>query len=221
MRTRSVMRELARTAVATLLLTGASGAAWSQSTRPSPGGAAYDDARKLADKIRENTQAGQAPAGPNDALPKADPCALLTAAEVARYFPKAGAAERERSREKYGIAACMWNHPAGRFVLQLTLADPGTTREETEGLVAGFVDPLRPGAGKAVRVERVPGVGDEAWAVVEKKDDKAGILSDVAYLYTQRGRQMLGVMAVDLARGDRAAALKALGELGRLAAARL
>jgi len=46
-------------------------------------------------------------------------------------------------------------------------------------------------------------------------------LSDAAYLYTQRGDVQLMVIAVDLARGDRTAALKTLREIGRVAVGRL
>ena len=119
---------------------------------------------------------------------KVDPCALLTDAEARQHFPKAKAAERERTREKYGITACLWDHPAGRLVLQLTLgAKPGSSTEEAQGLALGFVDPLKRRAGQEIRYEKIDGEGGEAVAVVEKADKARGILSDAAYLYTQRG----------------------------------
>lgn len=185
----------------------------------------YKAARELADKIQSMTQGGAGGAGVKPAaepLPKADPCSLLTSAEARQYFPKAKASARERDREKYGITACIWDHPAGRLVLQLTLgAKPGSSNEETQGLVSGFVDPFKPAAQAQVRIEKIDGVGSEAAAVVEKADEKRGILSDAAYLYTQRGDVQLLVMAVDLARGDRTAALKTLREIGRVAVGRL
>ncbi|MGE0798542.1 MAG: hypothetical protein AB7G13_06510 [Lautropia sp.] len=180
--------------------------------------ATYRAARELADKIQQATGA-KPPAEP---IAKQDPCALLTAAEVRQVYPNARPAERERGREKYGITACLWSHPAGRLVVQLTLgAAPGSSREEAEGLVIGFVDPLKPGAGKTIRVERIDGVGSEAAAVVETADPNRGVLGNAAYLYTQRGNVQLLVSAPDLARGDRAAALKTLADLGRKAAGRL
>lgn len=185
----------------------------------------YKAARELADKIQSMTQGGGGATGVKAAtepLPKVDPCSLLTGAEVRQYFPKAKAPVRERDREKYGITACIWDHPAGRLVLQLTLgAEPGSSNDEAQGLVLGFVDPLKPGVREQVRIEKIDGVGSEAAAVVEKADEKRGILSDAAYLYTQRGDVQLLVAAVDLARGDRSAALNTLREIGRIAAGRL
>jgi len=183
----------------------------------------YKAARELADKIQGMTQgSGAAAKAPEEPLAKVDPCTLLTDAEARRFFPKAKAGERERTREKYGITACLWDHPADRLGLQLTLgAKPGSSREEAEGISIGFIDPLKPGARPDIRYEKIDGVGSEAVAVVEKADEKRGILSDAAYLYTQRGDVQLMVMAVDLARGDRGAALKTLQEIGRAAAGRL
>lgn len=106
--------------------------------------------------------------------------------------------------------------------MQLTLgAKPGSSGDEAEGIAIGFVDPLKPAARKQIRFERIDGVGSEAAAVVEQADEKRGILSDAAYLYTQRGDVQLMVIAVDLARGDRTAALKTLREIGRVAVGRL
>ena len=187
-----------------------------------PESPAYKAARELADKIQGKTQGSGAAKAPEEPLAKVDPCTLLTDAEARRYFPKAKAGERERTREKYGITACLWDHPAGRLVLQLTLgAKSGSSREEAEGISMGFIDPLKSAARREVRYEKIEGVGSEAVAVVEKADEKRGILSDAAYLYTQRGDVQLMVMAADLARGDRAAALKTLQEIGRVAAGRL
>ncbi|HMN78851.1 MAG TPA: hypothetical protein PKA20_02860 [Burkholderiaceae bacterium] len=155
-------------------------------------------------------------------LPKGDPCRLLTDGEVRKFYPKASAGQRERTREKYGIVACVWDHPVGKLVAQVTLgAQPGSSMEEAQGIAIGFLDPLKPASRKAVRYEKVTGVGDEAVGVVERGDEKQGVLNDAAYLYTQRGDQQLLIIAVDLARGDRAAALKTLQEIGRTAAARL
>ncbi len=190
---------------------------------------AFDEARELADKIKAMTNPGakNAEKGATGAsaeagkLPKGDPCKLLADTEVRKVFPKASTAKPERTREKYGIAACLWEHPAGRFAVQLTNADPKSTAEEARGLAIGFVDPLKSGAARNVRFEKIAGVGDEAMAVVEQQDEKKGILSDAAYLITQRGDRQVMIIAVDLARGDRAVALKALADLGRAAVGRL
>lgn len=179
-------------------------------------------ARSLADRIGEQTRTAPGAAQAGEPLPKVDPCSLLTTADVHQVYPKASAGERERTREKYGIVACVWNHPAGKLVTQVTLgATRGSSADEAKGLAIGFVDPLKPGAEKALRTETLPGIGDEAVAVVEKEDSARGILAPAAYLYTQRGDRQLAIFAVDLANGDRTAALDTLGRLGRLAAGRL
>lgn len=178
---------------------------------------AFDEARELADKIKGATN----PGAPAEKLPKGDPCKLVTDAEVRRAYPKASSAKPERTREKYGIAACTWEHPAGRFVVQLTNADPKSTSDEARGLSIGFVDPLKSGAARNIRLEKITDVGEEAVAVVEQQDEKKGILSDAAYLITQRGDRQVLIMAMDLARGDRAVALKTLADFGRAAAGRL
>ncbi|MET0509685.1 MAG: hypothetical protein ABWZ78_16140 [Burkholderiaceae bacterium] len=185
---------------------------------------AFDAARELADKITAQTKgaSGAPKADSGDELPKVDPCSLLSAGEVRKFYPKAAAGVRERTREKYGIVACTWDHPAGTLVTQVTLgAKPGSAGEEARGIAFGFVDPLKPGAGKSIRYEAIAGVGDEAVAVVEKQDEKQGILSPAAYLYTQRGDRQLAIIAVDLARGDRVSALRTLQDIGKAAAARL
>ena len=185
----------------------------------------YQAARDLADKIQGITQGAS---GASDAkastepLAKVDPCTLMTDAEVRKFFPQAKVGQRERAREKYGLTACFWDHPGGRLALQLSLgATPGSSMEEAQGIAQGFVDPLKRSARKEVRYETIDGVGSEAVAVVEKADENRGILSNAAYLYTQRGDVQLMIMAVDLARGDRAGALKVLRDIGTIAARRL
>ena len=188
---------------------------------------AAKEARELADKIRGVTNSGAKPPstetanGGTNVLPKGDPCVMLRDTEVRKVFPKAANAKPERSREKYGITACTGNHPSGTLVVQVTKAKPRTVTAEARGLVAGFVSPLKQGAARAVRLEMIPGVGDEAVAVVERKDDKVGILADAAYVITQRGDRQVTIIAADLALGDRAVAVKTLEELGRMAVGRL
>ena len=73
----------------------------------------------------------------------------------------------------------------------------------------------------AVRYETIPGIGEQAMALVEKQDDARGILTDAAMLVTLRTGQFLELQSQDLARGDRTAALKSLATLARSAVARL
>jgi len=150
-----------------------------------------------------------------------DPCRLLTDAEVRRSFPGARAGQPETSREKYGIRACVWQTERGSFALQRWTAKAGTVDNEIRGLSLGFVDPLNPAARQAVRFEPLSGIGEQAMAVVETRDDARGILTDVAMLVTQRGDQLIELHSQDLARGDRAAALQTLSALARSAASRL
>lgn len=184
--------------------------------------AAYDQARELADKLKAGSKGSAKPAAETASkLPKADPCKLLTDAEVRKVFTDAKPGQRERTREQYGITACLWDYPGGKFAVQLTNAKPGTVDNEIRGMSLGFVDPLKPAARKAVRYETIRGVGDQAMAIVEPADEKRGILTDSAYLITQRGDQQAMLTSTTLAKRDRAAALKTLEELGKTAVSRL
>ena len=58
-------------------------------------------------------------------------------------------------------------------------------------------------------------------AVVERADDRQGILWNAAYLVSQRGERMIMLISTELAIRGRPAALKAWEELGRAAAKRL
>jgi hypothetical protein len=150
-----------------------------------------------------------------------DPCRLLTTAEVRGVFPEAKPGVRERTREKYGITACVWDTPTGKFVLQLWTADANSLDDEIRGLSSGFIDPTNSAARDNVRFETIAGVGEAATAVVETRNEQKGILNDVAMLMSQRGTQILDVASSDLPRGDRAVALQALTNLAKLADARM
>ncbi|MFN0303971.1 MAG: hypothetical protein ACKVQU_26865 [Burkholderiales bacterium] len=181
-----------------------------------------DEARDLADKIKKATQGGGA--APSEAavkLPKGDPCKVLTDADVRKVFPDAKSGQRERRNEQYGMTACFWDYPGGRFAVQVSVEQPGTVKNEIRGMSLGFVDPLKAGAAANVRYETIKGVGDDAMAIVEPADAKRGILTDSAYLITQRGDQQAMLFSSTLARRDRAEALKKLEELGKAAAGRL
>ncbi len=183
---------------------------------------AQDEARELADKIKKATQGGGAAAStPAAKLAKADPCKVLTDADVRKVFPDAKSGQRERRNEQYGMVACLWDYSGGRFYVQLSVEQPGTVKNEIRGISLGFVDPLKSGAAANVRYETIKGVGDEAMAIVEPADAKRGILTDSAYLITQRGDQQAMLFSSTLANRDRAEALKKLEELGKAAAGRL
>lgn len=152
-----------------------------------------------------------------------DSCKLLTDAEVRGVFPDAKAGERERSREQYGISGCIWKNTKGTVIFGIDQykAKPGSVDNELRGMMTGVLDPLKPSAKGAVRYETLKDVGDQAMAAVERADEKRGILGDTAFLVTQRGDRVIFLGSVELARRDRAAALKALEELGRAAAKRV
>ena len=161
------------------------------------------------------------PGLPVATAPAAGACALLTDVEVRAVFPGAKAGAPERTREQYGIRACVWDTPTGSFALQQWAAKGGTVDNEIRGLAAGFISPVNPQAGKAVRYETVPGIGEKAMVLVEKQDDVRGILTDAAVLVTLRNGQFLELQSQDLGRSDRTAAMQSLGTLARSAVARL
>ncbi|MGZ5238274.1 MAG: DUF3558 family protein, partial [Caldimonas sp.] len=160
-----------------------------------------------APKAAQPAPAETSAAAPAAAAPAGDdPCRLLNDAEVRAVFPSAKAGVRETTREKYGIRACTWKTEAGTFALQRWTAKAGSVDNEIRGLALGFVDPVNPAAQTAVRYDNVPGVGDQAMALVEARDDKRGVLTDAAILVTQRGDQLVELQSQELARGDRGAA---------------
>lgn len=156
------------------------------------------------------------PAGAKDAA-GADPCQLLTRSEVAAVMPGAQLGKPERSREAYGIRACVWEWEGGSFALQLLPGKHGAANE-IRGMALGYTNPL---ARNSVRYETVPGIDEVALAAVEPVDAARGVIADMAMLTAQRGAQVILLQCAALARGDRAAALKALMVLGRAAVARL
>jgi hypothetical protein len=179
------------------------------------------EARDLADKVQSVTAPGKA-GEPAEPLPKGDPCALLTQAEVAAVFPKASPGKRERTREKYGITACVYEHAGGQLGVQLWLAGPGVRMaDEADGLAAGMVDPVMRGARKNVRIETIKGLGDDAAAFAERADPKRGILSTGAIAFVRRGERVLTIGDSDFGQPDRAGTLKTLEALARQATARL
>ena len=166
------------------------------------------------------------PVSPTEAI--LDPCTLLTVADVQMAFPGAGAGKPDRSQEKQGLLKCVWPYPgdsksaAGSLFVFTSDEVTETPREEAADTWAlTFLDPLRNDAAKQVRYETLTGVGDQAVAVVERADKAKGFSINAAILVVRRGRQQAALLAPDLARRERAEALRILGELGKAMAKRL
>jgi hypothetical protein len=157
------------------------------------------------------------------AAPGEGPCALLTTAEVARAFPGAKPGRVDRSQEKYGIVSCQWDLATGLFSV---IASPDNSasesvRDEAKGWTLVFLDPLRNDAARHVRYEPLPGVGDEAIAIVERQDKQKGFLQDGAILVVRRGSRQVSALSSTLAQRERADALGVLTTLGKAIASRL
>jgi hypothetical protein len=151
-----------------------------------------------------------------------DPCGLLTIAEIRRAFPDSKPGKLDRSQEeKYGIVTCRWDSPTGSFGIMIGDEAPDPARQEAETWTLMFLDPVRRDAARHVRYEVLPGVGDEAIAVVEREDKAKGFIQNGALLVVRRGQRQITATSTDLARRDRAEALKVLDELGRAIAGRL
>ncbi|MEZ5288672.1 MAG: hypothetical protein R2712_28465 [Vicinamibacterales bacterium] len=150
-----------------------------------------------------------------------DACALLSTAEVQQAFPGAAPGQPDRALEKRGIFRCVWTHPAGRVVLITGQAADEPPRDEIRTWAMGFLDPMREDAANRLRIQALPGVGDEAVAVVERADPPKGIARDGAVVVVRRGQRQVSVLAFELARRDRAEALNVLADLARAVARRL
>ncbi|HEV7576884.1 MAG TPA: hypothetical protein VGO85_12635 [Caldimonas sp.] len=191
------------------------GAATAQTTRPA-------DAAKAAEKTARDIRAvtGAKPAAKK--LPDGDPCTIVSSADVQKVFPGVKA-ERSKRLEEYGITECGWKGANGDVVLvvQESFNDGKSAREDALGMAQGFVNPLDPRALKNVRVEAFPALGVDAAAFVETVDKGRGIVGDGALMELRKDRHNISLGSADLARRDRAAALKAFEDLGRVAAKRL
>ncbi len=157
----------------------------------------------------------------SSSAPAMDPCKLLTDAEVRKAFPDAKAGKVDHSLKEYGTISCLWDHPGGRFSVQVYKGEQGTIETEIRGMSLMFLDPLKAGAQPYVRYEIIKDVGDQARAIVETADDRKGFLTDSAILVAQRKGLQLTLMSTQLAKRDRTSALKVLEDLGRTAAKRL
>lgn len=179
---------------------------------------ALKDATKTAKGIRDMT--GAKPAAKD--LPAGDPCAILSLADVQKIFPGVKRAERSKRLEEYGTTECGWKDASGGVVVvvQESYNDGASAKEDALGMAQGFTDPLKTQSLKNVRIESFPSLGDAA-AFVEAADPKRGILGDGAFMEIRKGRHIVSIGSADLPRRDRAVALEAFKDLGRVAAKRL
>lgn len=176
--------------------------------------AATDTAAKIQDTTGAKSTATRIPAG--------DPCAVVSISDVQNVFPGAKAGERSRRLEQYGITECAWKSADGRVLLGVQESySSGTARGDAEGMVAGFIDPLQRQARSNVRYETFTTLGVQATAFVETADPKRFILSDGAMLALRKGDHTISLVSSELPRRDRAAAVKSLEALGKVAAKRL
>ena len=146
----------------------------------------------------------------NGTAPAVDPCKLLGENEVRKAFPDAKAGKVDHSLEAHGIISCLWDHPGGRFAVQVYKGEQGTIENEIRGMSLMFLDPLKPGAEQNVRYVTIKDVGDQARAIVETADEKKGFLTDSAVLVAQHKGFQLILMSTQLAQRDRSSALKVL-----------
>lgn len=165
--------------------------------------------------------ASSAEATASEAPSASDPCSLLTTAEVRSVLPDANAGKREHRTDEYGIASCLWDTPKGRLALQVSAAEEGPPNEIVGLVVMGNLDPGNRKANEAIRYETLEGIGDQAVAVVESRNEERGILGDITAAGVRRGSHDMVLMSSPLGGGDRDAALKSLTELARAAAARM
>jgi hypothetical protein len=151
------------------------------------------------------------------------PCGLLTTPEVQQAFPGSKPGRLERTNEKYGVLSCLWSYPTGMLSIIAGIDNEAeeSPKAEAEGWTLTFLDPLRNDAGRHVRYEVLPGVGDEAVAIVERVDKIKGFSQDAAILVVRRGKRQVSALSSNLARRERADALRILAELGKAIAKRL
>lgn len=168
--------------------------------------------------------AGGAVAQSPKKVPSGDPCTVVPLADVQKAFSGAKPGARSSRLEKEGLTECEWKDGGGVvvFVVQ-EFYGSDTAMQEAQGMAFGFVDGSKPGAAGSLRYETLTavGLGNEAVAFVEARDDKRGIRSGGAMLALHRGGRTLFLTSPVLQARDRATALKTLEVLGRIAAKRL
>ena len=176
-----------------------------------------------ADTTKKSPQAEPAKE-PSVKLPSGDPCTVLPFAAVQKAFPGAKPGERTARVEKYGLTECLWEDGHGRVLLSVQeFYGRDSAMDEAQSFAMALVDPSHEDSLRNVRREILTGIGlgNEAVALVEARDDKRGIVNDGAMLILHRGDRTLFLSSTVLQERDRAAALKVFEELGRIAAKRL
>jgi hypothetical protein len=160
-------------------------------------------------------------AGVRSADAQVDPCALLTIDEVRQALSGSKPGTIDRGLEKQGILRCSWETPAGRLFLIASREPEDSAKDEARTFAQAAVDPLRADAERRLRFDVMPGIGDEAIAVVERRDTANGIMQDAALIVIRRGTWQVSLLLPQLARRERADALRVLTELGKGVARRL
>lgn len=151
-------------------------------------------------------------------------CGLLTEREVRAAIPEARVAKPIATPDSDALTDCEWldgNRKLSLLVVRRWKSDGSSASDELKGLGIGLVDPLRSGAEAALRVESRAGIGDQAALLVERADEKRGILSNAAMLIAKKNGDVIFLGTPELASGERQAALERLATLGQRAVARL
>ena len=121
------------------------------------------------------------------------------------------------------MTECGWNDGSGVvvFVVQVAVGSDSAL-DEAKSLGQTVVEGKAANA-RNLRYEMLTGVGlgTEAVAFIEARDDKRGIVSEAAMLVLHRGQRTLWLTSPVLPQRDRAAALKTFEALGRIAAKQL
>ena len=148
---------------------------------------------------------------------------MVSLSDVQKAFPGAKPGVRDKRIEKYGITECVWKDGGGVLLFGVQeFYGSDTAMNELRSFGQALVEGKMANA-RNVRYEILTGVGlgNEAVAFVEARDDKRGILSEGAMLALHRGERTLWLTSPVLPARDRAAALKTFETLGRIAAKRL
>jgi hypothetical protein len=156
-------------------------------------------------------------------VPSGDPCTVVPLADVQKAFPGAKAGVRNNGKEKYGLTECEWQDGEGQVVFGVQeFYGKDTAMAETKSFALA-VTGGNLAQTRNVRYEILTGVGlgNEAVAFVEATDAKRGIVSGSAMLTLHRGERTLWLTSPRLPVRDRAAALKTLETLGKIAVKRL
>lgn len=157
----------------------------------------------------------------NDAPPAEGACRLLSLSEVRAVFPDAEAGVENNSLRQYGMTACEWAGKGARLAARTEAAAGHSAEDSVRELADGSIDPMNAAARGRVRFEQIPGVGNDAWLVLEQRDEKGGFLANMAILSLRRGDTMVTLMSNDLSGRDRTETKAALRKLGQQVAGRL